>query len=149
VHCSVSGDVTIEASYVSGLSTQQQDSVLRMRNVEVDKYQGTAVLINANATQLGEFSNVLFNEGSSAPFNNLSALSTASMVRNCRYGRAPVAGTPASPLPIAGILDREESTGVPFAWSALKRQGYAAGVKWGLDGRPLRKIPSIGAIEAE
>lgn len=149
VHCSVAGEVRIESSFVRGLLTQQQDASLNIRNVEVADYTGTALLINANATQLPVVQNVLFGEGSGAPFNNLSTLATSDIIKNCRYGRAPVAGTPASPLPVAGILDREESTGVPFAWSALKRQGFPAGVKWGLDGRPMRKNPSIGAIEAD
>ena len=121
---------------------------IRMLNCEHAKYASVGFTLAADATVLPELKNVLFFDGSGSLFSNLSALDVSGVIAGCVYDRVPT-GMPTSPLPVAGVLDRDGTTRVPFEWSALSGAGVAAGVKWGFDGRPMRKIPSIGAIEAE
>lgn len=142
------GDITAEASNVKGRVFQLAAARVRMLNCEHSKYASVGFTLAADATVLPEIKNVLFFDGSGSLFSNLSALDVSGVIAGCVYDRVPT-GMPTSPLPVAGVLDRDGTTRVPFEWSALSGAGVAAGVKWGYDGRPMRKIPSIGAIEAE
>lgn len=142
-----SGEITVEASIVKGRVLQYLDAKVRMLNCEHASYATAAFSLAADATRLPEVKNVVYHGGSGALFNNLSALDVSEVIAGCVYDRTPV-GMPASPLPVAAILDRADNL-IPFSWSALRGAGVSTGVKWGFDGRPMRKIPSIGAIEAD
>lgn len=141
------GEITVEASIVKGRVIQGLNSRVRMLNCEHSNYASVGFSLGADAAVLPELKNVLYHNGSGALFSNLSALDVSGVIAGCVYDRTPT-GMPTSPLPVAGILDRGDDL-VPFAWSALRGAGVSTGVKWGFDGRPMRKVPSIGAIEAD
>lgn len=141
------GDITLESSVVKGRAMQYAAGKIRMLNCEHAKYASVGFTLAADATVLPELKNVLYYDGSGVLFSNLSALDVSGVIAGCVYDRVPI-GMPTSPLPVAGILDRDDNL-TPFSWSALSGAGVSTGVKWGFDGRPMRKIPSIGAIEAE
>ena len=148
-HASVAGEITLEGCFVSkGLSTQQNDAIVRFHNCETDDATGVALLINANATQLPSVVNTIFGPGTADGMQNASALDITNAVRQNVFVRSAGAGIPTGPLPESGILDRADNRR-PFAWSALKGQGASLGIFWGFDGRPMRRVPSIGMIEAD
>jgi hypothetical protein len=142
------GQVLCRASIIKGRVLQYTGGKVQMLNCEHAAYVSVGFSLQADATVLPELKNVLYFGGSGSLFSNASSLDVSGVIAGCVYDRVPT-GMPTSPLPVAGVLDRDGTTRVPFEWSALSGAGVAAGVKWGYDGRPMRKIPSIGAIEAD
>lgn len=141
------GEISIVSSVVKGRALQYVGGRISMLNCEHADYSSVGFLLAADATVLPELKNVLYYNGSGSLFSNLSTLDVSGVIAGCVYDRIPT-GMPTSPLPVAAILDRGDDL-KPFAWSALRGAGVLTGVKWGFDGRPMRKVPSIGAIEAD
>lgn len=146
------GTVTLEACVVrGGRASQANASQLTLKHCEFrGSKAASTVLISATSTVAPLIANCVFDDtGTYAGIQNDAAGVTLNGT-NC-YGNVfqmTVASNIPDPiLPVAGILDRDPDTLVPFEWSAICGLAQPAGVLWDYYGNPFRIRPAIGAVE--
>ena len=144
------GTATLSSSVFRGIVGQGGASTIQARHCEFGN-AGTAnaFRIESTSTVPPVIANCTFSSASpAAPILNESAQTlTSADIFGCAYSTPGAVGIPAPLLPVAGIMDREEDSLTPFAWSALAGVAQPAGVSWDYYGNPFRARPAIGAVE--
>jgi len=141
---------TLHASSIrGGRAIQRTGAKITALHCDWSKYATTGLTVDSTATVAPLIANCIFADSDQNPIVNSSTTVTLDAT-NC-YGSVFVlpapAGTPAPILPVAGILDRDPDTLVPFEWSAICGLAQPAGVSWDYYGNPFRARPAIGAVE--
>lgn len=151
VYADGSSTVTLEACVLEGgRNIQLSNANVSLKQCSIVRFAGTGILINSGATVAPTIKNCLFDYSDQSPISNAAGLDLSATVINCAYNLAPGVNVPSSPLGVSdGFMVSPTPDFVPESVSPLVQLAESLGVVWDLYGNAFRKIPTIGAVEAQ
>lgn len=144
--------VTCEASQLlGGRCLQRNTSKITLLHCEISGYANTGLSIDSTASVAPKVINSIFCESSQTPIVNSSGSVTLSTsdIYGCYYARSVAANVPAPFFQVAGPLDRNPQTKIPYEWSTLIGRLTGCGVYWDVHKLAFRLYPAAGAAEGQ
>ena len=152
IHASSTGVVNLFSSRVTGGRTIQLGAAkVTAKQCEFEGYANTGFLIDATASVAPEIGNCVFSGETQTPVTNNSGtvVLTSGDVYGNFYLLPQSAGVPNPYFPVAGPLERDPVTLVPFSFASIGGVLSSAGVVWDYYGNPYRIKPAAGAVELQ
>ena len=150
IHASSTGKVSLFSSRVVGGRTIQLGAAkVTAKQCEFEAYANTGFLVDATASVVPEIGNCVFSGATQTPITNNSGtvVLTSGNVYGNFYLLPQSAGVPDPYFPVAGTLERDPVTLVPFSFASIGSVLSPAGVAWDYYGNPYRIKPAAGAVE--